>query len=101
MSLEDKQFDKEPTSIKSKFGKDQEDESTRISKWQIYEDACKDFESHKQKLRESWDESKEIEKLQSKINYTKTKIHSMALRFETSYTVNLDPQFKDMLKPPQ
>jgi hypothetical protein len=72
----------------------QEDELTRISKWQIYEDTCKDFESHKQRLRESSDESKEIEKLQSKINYTKTKIHSMAIRFETSYTVNLDPQFK-------
>jgi hypothetical protein len=74
----------------------QEDESTHISKWQIYEDACKNFESHshKQRLRESSDESKEIEKLQSKINYTKTKIHSMAIRFETSYKVNLDPQFK-------
>lgn len=82
------------TALVTAMNECQENETTRTSNWQIYEDACKRFESHKQALRESSEESKQIAQFQSKINHTKTKIHSMAIRFETAYGVNLDPQFK-------
>jgi hypothetical protein len=69
-------------------------EPDRIKVHEKYKAACEKYETYKQDLRAKSPEYKHIQKLQSKINYAKTKLHQKAIRFETSFKVNLDPQFK-------
>ena len=71
-----------------------ESESNRINRYQVYVEAKEELESTKQNHRSKSAYCKSISKLQSKINYAKTKLHQKAIRFETSFKVNLDPPFK-------
>ena len=82
------------TALERMFEHPTASESNRIEFYDDYKAACEKYEAHKQQLRTESVEYKEIQKFQDKINYAKTKIHHKAIRFECSFKVNLDPQFK-------
>ena len=69
-------------------------EPNRIRFHKEYEAACAEYEAYKQQMRSESKEYKIIQSFQSKINHAKSKLHKHAIRFETSFKVNLDPQFK-------
>jgi hypothetical protein len=86
--------DKTVKGLKEMSENHSESESDRIEIYEEYKSSCEDYEAFKQQLRVESPRSKEIENLQKKINYVKDKLHQQAIRFETSFKVNLDPQFK-------
>ena len=82
------------TALERMFEHPTASDSNRIEFYDDYKAACEKYEAHKQQLRTKSVEYKEIQKFQDKINYAKSKLHQKAIRFETSFKVNLDPQFK-------
>jgi hypothetical protein len=64
----------------------------KVAKLKEYDKLSSELEKLKQKKRLECVEYSQIESLQSKINYCKTKLHMKAIRFECSFALNLDPQ---------
>ena len=71
-----------------------ESEADRIESHEVYKAACDQYEATKQSLRSQSNYHKSILKLRSKIKHAQGKLHLKAIRFETSFKVNLDPPFK-------
>lgn len=84
---------KTKSALLNMYNKSSESENNRIKLLEKYKAACEKYEAYKQQLRTESPRYKEIQQLQSKISHTKRVIHQKAIRFETSYKVNLDPQF--------
>jgi hypothetical protein len=80
--------------LKLSFHHRTDSELNRIRFHKEYEAACAEYEAYKQKMRSESKEYKIIQSFQSKISHAKSKLHNHAIRVETSFKVNLDPQFK-------